>query len=246
VNDLELARHLTEIAGPIAMRWWRNDDLRIETKANGTVVSNADREVETELRRVLAQQCPDDAVLGEEHGASGSGPRRWIIDPIDGTANYVVGRRSWEVLVALEVDGEIEVGAISTPATGHRWWAARNEGAWLTGPDDTQPRRLRVSERRSLADAKVAGGDGHTAYSKVVDACGEHIELLGAGLLVAQGDVEVGLDAFGQPWDLAPFAVLVEEAGGRFSDPRGGRSLEVGGAIYSNGFVHDEVLALLV
>ena len=245
MRDLELARRLTEVAEPIAMRWWRNDELRVERKENGTEVSNADREVETALREVLAEHRPDDAILGEEHGPSGESNRRWIIDPIDGTANYVVGRRSWEVLVALEIHGEVEVGAISTPATGHRWWAERGGGAWTQAAGEAEPRRLRVSDRTALDEARVAGGTGHAAYSRVIDSCGEHLEMLGSGLLVAQGDVEIGLDVAGAPWDLAPFVVLVEEAGGRFSDPSGGRSLDVGGAVYSNGLVHDEVLAHL-
>jgi histidinol-phosphatase len=130
--DLELARRLADAADVVSLPRFRSG-LAIETKPDLTPVTEADRAVEVELRRILADERPGDAILGEEHGATGSGSRRWILDPIDGTRNYARGIPVWGTLIALEEDGVVQLGMVSAPALSHRWWAERGSGAFADG-----------------------------------------------------------------------------------------------------------------
>ena len=147
--DLELALSVAGAADAITMSRFRTG-LPIETKADLTPVTEADRAVEAEIRRLLADARPDDAVLGEEEGVAGTGARRWIVDPIDGTRNYARGIPVWATLVALEVDGEVRVGVASAPALGRRWWAERGLGAFANGE------RIRVSTISSVEEAVLS------------------------------------------------------------------------------------------
>jgi histidinol-phosphatase len=231
------------------MRHFRSLGLRVETKPDMSPVSNADRETEAALRSGIAAARPGDAVVGEEMGAAGGGPRRWILDPIDGTRNYVRGLPVFATLVALEVDGELAVGVVSAPALGARWWARRGSGAF------SRDGRLEVSAVASLADATVGHAHLDTWRDRgrtdsllaLVDAS---YQARGVGdfwqhMLVAQG----GLDAAVEPqvalWDLAALQVIVEEAGGRFTDLAGARGAAGGDVLSSNGRVHDEVLGVV-
>jgi histidinol-phosphatase len=194
---------------------------------------------------------PDDAVLGEEHGADDDGPSgwRWIIDPIDGTANYVRGVPIWATLVAAEYEGVLQIGLVSAPALGQRWWAMRGGGAFVDG------RPIHVSGITRLADA-------HLSYTNVADfydyGRGEQLLALsravwrGRGLgdfwmhmLVAEGAFDIACEPVVNLWDLAAIQVIVEEAGGRFTDFRGVASPDGGDALSTNGHLHDEVLAML-
>jgi histidinol-phosphatase len=195
-------------------------------------------------------------VLGEEYGHQGADSgRRWIVDPIDGTKNYVRGVPVWATLVALEEDGECTVGVVSAPALGRRWWAARGQGAFGAFGGDA-PRTLRVSSVSSLEDAHltVAGlkellaGSRRDGVLALVERCWR---TRGFGdfwsyMLLAEGGLEIAIEAPGVSlWDLAAPLVIVEEAGGRVSDFAGRRDIGGGEGLATNGLVHDQVLELL-
>jgi histidinol-phosphatase len=236
--DLALALRLADAADAISLPHFRSG-LTVETKADLTPVTEADRAVERELRRLLAVERPDDAVLGEEQGAAGSGRRRWILDPIDGTRNYTRGIPVWATLIALEEDDRVSLGVVSAPALAHRWWAERGSGAFANGE------RVRVSEVSAVASAvlSVAVENDFPAIARRA----WHVRGFGdfwAHMLVAEGAVDAAVDARGvSEWDLAAVQVIVEEAGGRFSDVGGEARLDGGTAVTSNGLLHDELLA---
>jgi len=245
--DLRLALELADAADAVTLPLFRSDDLRVETKQDSTPVSAADRGAEQRIREILAERRPDDGIVGEELGAEGSGSRRWILDPIDATVNYVRGVPVWGSLIALEEDGEVTVGVVSAPALGMRWWAARGEGAWGNA------RRLAVSEVSDLADAHLSfnsikdlearGLDG-TALSA---ACAR---TRGFGdfwsfMLLAAGAIDVVVEPIAAVWDLAPLIVIIEEAGGTFTDLAGVRRIDGGTAVATNGVLHEAVLEIL-
>ncbi len=235
--DLELALELADVADAISLPRFRTG-LAVETKPDLTPVTEADRLVEYVLRQLLSERRPEDAILGEEEGVSGKGTRRWILDPIDGTRNYTRGVPIWATLIALEESGTVELGVVSAPALGRRWWAERGEGAF----GDRE--RLRVSAVAGVEDAVLS-----FAYENVVPDLAKrawHVRGLGdfwAHMLVAEGAVDGAVDAVGvSEWDLAAAQVIVEEAGGRFSDFSGASRIDGGSAISSNGALHDDLL----
>ena len=156
-DDLELALSLADVADRITLGRFLSKDLAIETKPDLTPVTEADRAVEQAVREQLAAQRPADSVLGEEYGVSSapSSERRWIIDPIDGTKNYVRGIPVWATLLALQDGDEIIVGVVSAPAISRRWWAARGRGAFVADGLGDSPRRIGVSAVRELSDAQL-------------------------------------------------------------------------------------------
>ncbi|MFM1917819.1 MAG: hypothetical protein RJB01_1334, partial [Actinomycetota bacterium] len=153
--DAELALRLADYADDISLARYRAHDLQVETKPDLTPVSDADKAVETALRNHLQQTRPGDAVVGEEFG-SGEGERVWIIDPIDGTKNYIRGVPVWATLIALRIADEITLGVVSAPALGRRWWAARGEGAFTIGPESSEPRAIRVSAVQAIEDSSFS------------------------------------------------------------------------------------------
>jgi histidinol-phosphatase len=236
--DLELALALADAADAISLPRFRSG-LAVETKPDLTPVTEADRAVEAELRRLLATERPDDAVLGEEEGTTGGGSRRWIVDPIDGTRNYTRGVPVWATLIALEDAGVIRVGVVSAPALDRLWWAERGQGAFAGGE------RLEVSSVARVEDAMLS-----FAYEDGVPDLARrawHVRGIGdfwAHMLVAEGAVDGAVDALGvSEWDLAAVQVIVEEAGGRFSDFGGVARIDGKGAITSNGLLHEELLS---
>jgi len=239
--DLELALRLADAADTISVRRFRARDLVVETKPDQTPVTEADRAVEAELRAILARERPADAILGEEEGELGSGPRRWVIDPIDGTRNYSRGVPVWATLIALEEDGRVVVGVVSAPALHRRWWAARGGGAYASGD------RVHVSAVRRIEDAVLS-----FALEQPLPALATHAwHARGYGdfwshMLVAEGAVDGAIDAVGVSlWDLAALQVIVEEAGGRFSDFAGESRIDAKTAVSSNGLLHEHLLASL-
>ena len=254
LDDLALAHELADAADALTLSRFRAVDLVIDTKPDLTPVSDADLAVETLLRDLLAAARPSDAVLGEEHGVTGDGPRQWILDPIDGTKNYVRGVPVWATLIALRIDGQVAVGVVSAPALGLRWWAARGHGAF-SGSYPDAPRRLQVSRIADLSDASVSYSsltgwqqqgrlDGLVQLSENVwrtRAFGD----FWSHVLVAEGAVDVSCEPEVSLWDLAPLQVIVEEAGGRFTDLSGAATPEGGSVVCSNGLLHDEVLLAL-
>jgi histidinol-phosphatase len=238
--DLELARRLADAADAISLPRFRTG-LAIETKPDLTPVTEADRAVEVELRRILADERPDDAILGEEQGAAGSGSRRWILDPIDGTRNYARGIPVWATLIALEEEGVVSLGMVSAPSLGRRWWAERGSGSFADGDQN------HVSAIAAIEDAVLSFSVRRDVGTLARRAW--HARGLGdfwPYMLVAEGAVDGAIDGPGvKEWDLAATQVIVEEAGGRFSDYAGMSRIDGGTAVASNGLVHDELLAAL-
>jgi len=254
-DDLALALELADIADSITLERFLAADLRVETKPDLTPVTEADTAVERALRNHLEQARPNDAVLGEEYGDSGTGARRWIIDPIDGTKNFVRGIPVWATLIALQ-DGEaVTVAAVSAPALHRRWWAARGQGAYLEDATAAAPRRLRVSAVGELSDAQlsISGFDEWEGQQRL-DAALELIRRCwrtrGFGdfwdyVLVAEGVVDVAVQPIVALWDLAAPQLIVEEAGGRFTDLGGVVTAAGGDAVATNGLLHDAALEIV-
>jgi len=252
--DLELALRCADSADVITMSRFRAVDLRVETKPDLTPVSDADREVERMLRDVMAEQRPGDSLLGEEYGTTGDSSRRWIVDPIDGTKNFVRGVPVWATLIALSSDDQIVVAVISAPAMGRRWWATHGGGAWSSDVDGSV-RSLHVSKVATLADgflsfsgvgqwARVGRLNGFLALTEAVwrtRAFGD----FWSHLLVAEGGVDIACEPEVEVYDVASVALVVTEAGGRFTSLDGTPRPDQGSAVSSNGLLHDETLRLL-
>lgn len=248
--DLRLALELADLADSLSLPRFRANDLRVSAKPDLTPVSEVDTAVEAAIRRRLRHHRPGDAILGEEEGGAERASRRWILDPIDGTRNFVRGVPVWATLLALEVEGEVVVGVVSAPALRRRWWAARGEGAHADG------RRLHVSAVAAVEDAYASTTDPtdlvddprlHPRVSHLLRRFWT-VRALGdfwSHVLVAEGAIDVALERPVEVWDLAASRVIVEEAGGRFSDLEGRPRLDGGSALFTNGLLHDRVLAAL-
>jgi histidinol-phosphatase len=248
-SDLDFALALADVADEITMRHFRSPELEVETKADLTPVSVADRAAEQALRDTIARERPGEAVVGEELGADGDSAARWILDPIDGTKHYVRGIPLWATLIALERGGGLAAAVVSAPALGTRWWAARGEGAFANG------RRIRVSplprlEEAAFSHAGVGSFDKH-GHGAALRALSERAWMERAygdfwqHMLVAEGRLEFAVEASVNLWDLAAVQLIVEEAGGRFTDFDGAARPDGGSGLSSNGLLHDEVLAVL-
>ena len=252
-NDLELATRLADAADAITTARFRALDLAVERKPDRTPVTDADTAVEDAIRAILATDRPDDAVLGEERGGTAATGRAWVLDPIDGTKNFLRGVPVWATLIALVEDGDPVVGMISAPLLGRRWWAAAGDGAWMS--DSAGVRRISVSKVASLGDAYLSTTDVNSwveyhsreKYLDLVDACWESRAFgdFWHHCLVAEGALDVTAECIVNPWDVAAAQVLVTEAGGRFSDLDGEARYDNGSALSTNGLLHDEVLAIL-
>jgi histidinol-phosphatase len=238
-GDLTFALELADLADSLSLPRFRAADLRVETKPDLTPVTDADRSVERALRQRIAATRPGETVLGEEEGDEG-GEVRWILDPIDGTKNFSRGLPVWATLIALEREGSAVCGVVSAPALGHRWWAARGEGAWRDGE------RLAVSRVAALADAAVSCSEATdlVAFKPAV----WHARGIGdfwQHVLVAEGALDAAVDARLAIWDYAALTIVVEEAGGRAGTPDGGAARPNEQLVSTNGVLHDEVLRRL-
>jgi histidinol-phosphatase len=257
-DDLRLAHVLADHADSVTLDRFRALDLRIDTKPDLTPVSDADQAVEALLRGDLQRARPRDAVMGEEYGSTGHGPRRWVIDPIDGTKNYIRGVPVWATLIALMELGpggeQPVVGMVSAPALGRRWWAAKGSGAF-TGRSLTKATRMQVSDVSRIEDASFA-------YSSLTgwedrDRLGAFLDLSRACwrtraygdfwsyMMVAEGAVDFCAEPELSIWDMAATCVIVEEAGGRFTGLDGVPGVHSGDAAASNGLLHGELLQRL-
>ena len=255
---LDFALDLALEADTIAMEYFRGE-VTARAKADGTLVTRADTEVEAMLRRRIGETFPDHAILGEEQGytAGGSaGVPRWVVDPIDGTHNFARGIPVWATLIAFERDAVIEIGVVSAPALGWRWWAGRGLGAFRAPIPDkgSAAARIHVSDRATIAEAQLLYG----SYALTLDAWGGRADGLlreawrtrGLGdfwghMLVAEGAAEVMLEGAIEPYDIAAVVPIIEEAGGRLTDVDGHATIEAGHCITTNGVMHDEVLRRL-
>ncbi len=256
-DDLELALELCDLSDKITLERFLATDLVVETKPDLTPVTEADRAVESAVRERLASVRRGDSVLGEEYGTSTvkDGSRRWIIDPIDGTKNYVRGIPVWATLLALEKQGRMALGVVSAPALGRRWWAARGIGAFVADGLGERSRALKVSSIRNLDDAQLCvsgfeGWDEAGSLDSMLELSRRCWRTRGFGdfwgyMLVAEGAADVSCEAAVSLWDLAAPMVIVEEAGGRFTDLLGEPTADGGDALASNAHVHDAALAII-
>jgi histidinol-phosphatase len=253
-DDLSLALALAAAADLISFDRFQAVDLVVTTKPDRSPVTDADQAVERSIRSGIEAARPHDAILGEEYGTQGSGSRQWIIDPIDGTANFLRGVPIWGTLISLAIDGVPVVGVVSSPALGKRWWAATGHGAWAQaeGHDATPISVSRVAE---LADASLSynslkGWDGEgriddaIALSRAVwrsRAIGD----MWAYMLLAEGAIDIVTELDLQPYDMAALIPIVTEAGGRFTSVDGTPGPWRGSALATNGLLHDASLAVL-
>ncbi|TQK19846.1 histidinol-phosphate phosphatase [Microbacterium sp. SLBN-154] len=253
-EDLALALRLADVADAVSMARFDASDLDVRTKADASHVTEADLATEQAIRGVLAAERPEDDVFGEEFGSSGAGVRRWVIDPIDGTANYLRGIPMWSTLIALTVDGVPRVGVVSQPAIARRWWAASGLGAW-TNAADGGPRRLAVSSVDSLTEASVSFQSigqwreaGQLAALERLTAAVWRDRGYGDAwpyMLLAEGRLEFVAEFGVQEYDIAALVPIVHEAGGRFTDFTGTDTLTAGSSLATNGSLHRTFLDLL-
>lgn len=248
--DLALALELADLADAVTLPRFRAADLVVESKPDMTPVSEADRAAEAAMRDRIAAARPSHGILGEEYGTEGAGSEwRWVLDPIDGTKNYVRGIPVWGTLIALQHEGRSVVGVVSAPALGRRWWAAAGAGAFADG------RPIHVSQVKAIEDAHLSyasltGWDERGLGAQFGTLARRFWRTRAFGdfwqhVLVAEGAIDVALEPEVSLWDLAALQVIVEEAGGRFTDLAGRAWPDGGNAVSTNGLLHDEVLAAL-
>lgn len=253
--DLALALAMADSADRITLDRAGAADLRVEAKPDRSPVTDADLAVEDAIRAVLRVHRPRDEVIGEERGgASGDAGRAWLLDPIDGTKNFLRGVPVWATLIALVEDGEPAVGVVSAPALRRRWWAATGAGAHTRDPNGTS-RAITVSGVGDLADAYLSTTDlgswtryrSRESYLSLVDATWESRAFgdFWQHCLVAEGAIDLAAEPIVNPWDVAAVQVLVQQAGGRFTDLEGIARYDGGTALSSNGLLHDAALTLL-
>ena len=250
-DDLAVALALAAEADLIAMDRYRAQDLGIQLKADKSIVTDADTRVERIIRERLAEARPHDAVLGEEFGSVGESRRQWIIDPIDGTSNFARGVPIWGALISLTVDGIPQVGVVSAPALGRRWWGATGHGAWLQ-QDGGEPRRIRVSAVDTLADATLSYNNLQTwdqygyldrliTLSRAVGRTRAFGDLW-SYMLLAEGAIDIAGEFDMKPWDIAALVPVIREAGGTLTTPSGEETVFEPGVIATNGILHRVVL----
>jgi len=252
-DDLSLALRMADEADALTLDRFGALDLRIETKPDLTPVTDADESAEELLRGLLEANRPDDAVLGEEFGGTAIfAGRQWVLDPIDGTKNFVRGVPVWSTLIALLEDGVPTVGVVSAPALARRWWAGSGEGAF-TSFNGTS-RRIAVSGVATLDAASLSFSDLTTGWeerrTRFVELTDAVWRTRGYGdfwsyCLLAEGAVDVVAEPEVKLWDLAPLDIVIREAGGRFTDIDGAPGPHGGSAVATNGLLHDEVLGRL-
>jgi histidinol-phosphatase len=253
-DDLRLAHVLADDADSQTMDRFQALDLHVVTKPDLTPVTDADRGVEETIRRTLGRARPRDAMLGEEGGTSGWGPRRWVVDPVDGTKNFVRGVPVWATLIGLMVEDEVVAGVVSAPALGRRWWASKGGGAW-TGKSLHSAQPCRVSDVSALTDASLsysslASWEDHGQGEDFVSLSRSCWRTRAYGdfwsyMLVAEGAVDIALEPELELYDMAALVVVVDEAGGRFTGLDGVPGPQQGNALATNGRLHDQVLAFV-
>lgn len=254
--DRDFGLVLADAADKLTLGRFRAADLRVSSKPDRTPVTDADTAVEDSIRALIAENRPGDAVAGEERGGfneTAMGGRTWVLDPIDGTKNFLRGVPVWATLIALVSDGVPVVGVISAPALGKRWWAHRGGGAFTN--EGAGERRISVSGVVALSDAYLSTthlgtwSEYHSreSYLGLVDACWENRAFgdFWQHCLVAEGAIDLAAEPIVSPWDVAPMQILLTEAGGRFSDLSGVERFTGGNALSSNGLLHDAALDVL-
>jgi len=253
-DDLRLAHVLADSVDSQTMSRFKALDLRIETKPDLTPVTDADKSAEDASRGQVSRPLPGAALLGGEFGSSGHGSRRWIIDPIDGTKNFVRGVPVWATLIALVDEGEPVVGVVSAPALGKRWWAAKGAGAYM-GRSLAAATRLKVSNISELSDASrsyssLGGWKQRGNLDEFLGLTEEVWRTRAYGdfwsyCLVAEGAVDIACEPELNLYDMAALVPIVTEAGGRFTSLDGEDGPFGGNALATNSILHSEVLKRL-
>lgn len=253
-DDLRLAHVIADQVDAQTMSRFGAQDLTVETKPDLTPVTDADRAAEEIVRGQLSRARPRDAVTGEEFGDTGRSSRRWVIDPIDGTKNFVRGVPVWATLIGLIEDDEVVLGLVSAPALGRRWWAAQGSGAW-TGRSLSSARRLQVSAVSELEDASLSYSslDGWAergslrSFLSLAERCWRTRAYgdFWSYMLVAEGAVDLACEPELALYDMAALVPIVTEAGGRFTSLDGTDGPFGGNAAATNGLLHEATLAAL-
>ena len=253
-DDLRLAHVIADQVDSVTMSRFKAQDLRVETKPDRTPVSDADRTAEEVLRAQLARTRPRDAVHGEELGDTGHGPRQWVVDPIDGTKNFIRGVPVWATLIALIDAGQPVLGLVSAPALGRRWWATNGSGAW-SGKSLSAATRLRVSGISRLADASLSyssltGWEERGRLDSFLDLTRQVWRTRAYGdfwshVMVAEGAVDISCEPELALHDMAALVPIVTEAGGIFTSLKGVPGPFGGSALVTNGLLHDAALRIL-
>jgi histidinol-phosphatase len=247
--DLRLALELADAADAITLQHFQSATLAVRTKIDMSPVSEADEAVERAIRERLAAERPDDGIVGEEFGTSGSSARRWVIDPIDATANYVRGIPVYGTLIALVENDRPVVGVIASPAMARRWWASRGDGAFCNGRA-MHVSRIDTVENAHIAYPSVKDWETHGRGEQFLGLMRRCTRARGFGdfwmhMLVAEGAIEIACEPVVAAWDVAAVQIIVEEAGGRFTDLGGNARFDGGSAVSTNGVLHEEVLEAL-
>lgn len=251
-DDLQLALSIADQADDITRDRFLALDLKVADKPDLSPVSDADLAVEKKVRSILAAERPEDAILGEEFGGDAIFEgRQWVVDPIDGTKNFVRGVPIWATLIALLEDGVPVVGVISAPALNRRWWAAQGDGAW-TSYDGGESRSIAVSSvselsSASLSFASLSGWQDRNIRDRFIELTDAVWRVRGYGdffsyCLLAEGTLDIAAEPEVSLWDLAPLDILVREAGGRFTSLDGDPGPHGGSAVATNGLLQAEVL----
>jgi histidinol-phosphatase len=255
MSDLKFALLLADEADQITLSRYRAQDLFVETKPDNTPVTEADRATENMLREKISAKFPDDGIIGEEFGSENAAASRlWVLDPIDGTKNYLRGVPVWGTLIALVVNDEPVVGVVSCPALGRRWWAEKGGGAFTRDVDGTT-RAISVSGVANISDASFSYSDeigwesygSGNAFSNLKNsvwrtrAYGD----FWSHLLVAEGAVDIAAEPVLNKWDMAANNAIVLEAGGTVTGFTGGSAFAEGNAVTTNGLLHNQVISLI-
>lgn len=248
--DLELALELADVADAISLERFRALDLHVESKPDRSPVTDADRSVEQALKDVLAAKVPNDALIGEEYGNTGSASRTWIIDPIDGTANYLRGVPVWATLIALAIDGKPVVSVVSAPAMGRRWWAAPEVGAF-TKDIDGSTREISVSAIAELENASLSYNnlqlwDQAGMLPQLTELSRKIWRTRAYGdfwsyMLLAEGSVDIVAEHDLKIYDISALVPIVEQAGGTFSALDGPLTTQTSSVLATNGKLHQVV-----
>jgi histidinol-phosphatase len=253
-DDLRLAHVLADDADSLTTARFKALDLHVMSKPDLTPVTDADEAVEEMIRRTLGRARSRDAITGEEQGSTGSGARRWVVDPIDGTKNFVRGVPVWATLISLVVEDEVVVGVVSAPQLQRRWWASTGNGAW-TGKSLLKATQCQVSDVRRLEDASLAyaslgGWEERGRLDDFLALMRRCWRTRGYGdfwsyMLLAEGAVDLAAEPELQVYDMAALDVIVREAGGRFTSLDGTDGPFGGNALASNGHLHEAALSFL-
>ena len=244
-RELEFMHKVADEASDLAMHFFTTG-AKVDVKPDRSLVTDADLAVEQLVRTRIAERFPHDAIVGEEFGSAGFGPRTWIVDPIDGTSFFARSNPNWRIHLAFQLDQRIELAVVAAPALGLRWWAQRGQGAFEANwpAESNRPRRLRASNNSGMKDSLVAC---------VPEACRDRLPR-GCGVApsspvplveLVRGEIDAFVAEGFYLWDHAPWILLVEEAGGRFTDREGTSSGARGGGVYSNDALHADLVKSL-